>query len=195
MESWNEFQRLNHMAEYQDSIPDTISTTFIILGLTFLFRKKASMNHKYGLDAPLMLSACQNADINHDDIIKWKLFPRYCPFVKGIRRSPVDPHHKGQWHGALSFFICAWTNGWANNRDAGDLRHHGTHYSITVMNMANGCMNISLTEFTLLVMKLEYSGITESISWLEMGIVIMQDKRFCVSHGERFHLPAQPQRE
>ena len=36
--------------------------------------------------------------------------------------------HKGQWHGALMFsLICAWTNGWANNRDAGDLgRWFGT---------------------------------------------------------------------
>ena len=34
-----------------------------------------------------------------------------------------DFPHKGQWRGALaSSLICAWTNGWANNRDAGDLR-------------------------------------------------------------------------
>ena len=31
------------------------------------------------------------------------------------------------------FLICAWTNGWANNRDAGDLRHHGAHYDVIVM--------------------------------------------------------------
>ena len=31
------------------------------------------------------------------------------------------------------FFICAWTNGWANNRDAGDLRHHRAHYDVTVI--------------------------------------------------------------
>ena len=29
--------------------------------------------------------------------------------------------------------ICASTNGWANNRDPGDLRSHGAHYDITVM--------------------------------------------------------------
>ena len=45
------------------------------------------------------------------------------PFVMGIHRSPVDSPHKGQWRGALMLsMICAWTNGWANNRDAGDLR-------------------------------------------------------------------------
>ena len=29
--------------------------------------------------------------------------------------------------------ICAWTNGWANNRDAGNLRHRRAHYEVTVM--------------------------------------------------------------
>ena len=48
-------------------------------------------------------------------------FPRYWPFVRGIHRSPVNSHHKGQWRGALTFsLICAWTDGWVNNRDAGD---------------------------------------------------------------------------
>ena len=38
--------------------------------------------------------------------------------------------HKGQWRGALMFsLICAWKNGWANNRYAGDLRRH----DVTVM--------------------------------------------------------------
>ena len=32
--------------------------------------------------------------------------------------------------------ICAWINGWVNNRDAGDLRHHRTHYDVTVMMLA-----------------------------------------------------------
>ena len=30
-----------------------------------------------------------------DDVIKWKHFLRYWPFVRGIRRSPVNSHHKG----------------------------------------------------------------------------------------------------
>ena len=32
----------------------------------------------------------------HDDVIKWKYFPRYWPFVRGIHRSPVNSSHKGQ---------------------------------------------------------------------------------------------------
>ena len=45
----------------------------------------------------------------HDDVIKWKYFPRYWPFVRGIHRLPVNSPHKGQWRGALMFsLICAW---------------------------------------------------------------------------------------
>ena len=48
----------------------------------------------------------------HDDVIKWKHFPRYWPFVREIHRSPVNSPHKGQWRGALMFsLICAWING------------------------------------------------------------------------------------
>ena len=39
----------------------------------------------------------------HDDVIKWKHFLRYWPFVRGIHRSPVNSPHKGQWRGALMF--------------------------------------------------------------------------------------------
>ena len=28
----------------------------------------------------------------HDDVIEWKSFPCYCPFVRGIHRSPVSSH-------------------------------------------------------------------------------------------------------
>ena len=70
----------------------------------------------------------------HDDVIKWKHFPRYWPFARGIRRSPVNSPHKGQWRGALMFsLICAQINGWVNNRKAGDLRRHRAHYDVIVM--------------------------------------------------------------
>ena len=69
----------------------------------------------------------------HEDIIKWGHFPRYWPFVRGIHWSPVDFPHKCQRRGALIFsLICAWTNGFANNRDAGDLRRHCTYYDVTL---------------------------------------------------------------
>ena len=46
----------------------------------------------------------------HDDVIKWKHFPHYWPFVRGIHRSPVNSPHKGQWRGALMFsLMCAYS--------------------------------------------------------------------------------------
>ena len=70
----------------------------------------------------------------HDDVIKWKNFPRYWPFVRGIHRSKVNSPHKGQWRRALMVsLICAWINAWVNNREAGDLRRHHAHYDVIVM--------------------------------------------------------------
>ena len=70
----------------------------------------------------------------HDDVIKWKHFPRYWPFVRGIHRSPVNSPHKGQWHGAFMFsLICVWINDWVNNREAGHLRRYRAHYDVIVM--------------------------------------------------------------
>ena len=36
----------------------------------------------------------------HDGVIKWKHFPRYWPFVRGIHPSSGNSPHKGQWRGA-----------------------------------------------------------------------------------------------
>ena len=35
---------------------------------------------------------------------------------------------------AMFFSICAWPNGWANTRDAGDLRRNRAHYDVIVRN-------------------------------------------------------------
>ena len=73
----------------------------------------------------------------HDDVIKWKHFPRYWPFVRGIHRSPVNSPHKSQWREALVFTLsCARINGWVNNREAGDLRRYRPHYDVIVMHIS-----------------------------------------------------------
>ena len=60
--------------------------------------------------------------------------------------SPVNSPHKGQSRRALMFsLICAWINGWVNNRDAGDLRCHRTHYDVTVMVNENCCIWIQIS--------------------------------------------------
>ena len=50
--------------------------------------------------------ACDSI-LMHDDVIKWRHFPRYWPFVRGIHRSPVNSPHKGQWRGVWCFLWSA----------------------------------------------------------------------------------------
>ena len=46
----------------------------------------------------------------------------------------VNSPHKGQWRGALMFWLsCIWIYSWVNNRVAGDLRRYCTHYDVIVM--------------------------------------------------------------
>ena len=61
-------------------------------------------------------------------------FSALLAIVRGIHRSPVNSPHRGQWRGALMFsLICAWMNGWVNNREAGDLRRQHAQYDVTVI--------------------------------------------------------------
>ena len=97
----------------------------------------------------------------HYDVIKWKHFPRYWPFVGegGADRPPVNSPHKGQWHGDLMFsLICAWTDGWVNNRDHGDLRRKHAHYDVTIMHIC--VMNINL------IRHIHMSSRTGCSSWI-----------------------------
>ena len=76
---------------------------------------------------------------SHDDIFIWNYFPCQWTFVRRIQRLPVDSPHKGQWRRALMFsLISAWTNGWENNQDAGNLRRHRVNYNVNVMNIVLG---------------------------------------------------------
>ena len=87
-----------------------------------------------------VLTRYESSTCHHDDVIKWKYFSRYWPFVRGIHRSPVNSPHKGQWREALMFpLICVWISGWVNNGEAGDLMRHRAHYDVTVMTLRNIC--------------------------------------------------------
>ena len=70
----------------------------------------------------------------HDEVIKWKHFPFYWPFVWG--NPPVTGGFPPQRPVTRSFdvsLICTWTNCWANNRDVGDVIRHRAHYDVTVV--------------------------------------------------------------
>ena len=87
-------------------------------------------------------------------------FPHYWPFVQGIHRSPMNSSHKGQWRGHLIFsLICAWTNGWVNARDTGNLRHH-SHYDVTVMMMHEVC--VILQSYVQQKMRTAWSAMVEN---------------------------------
>ena len=111
------------------------SYLFLLFSPGFFFWSQLVCQCKGWSNRICMLSVRGFQYINcHDDIIKWKYFPRYWPFVWGIHRWPVNSPHKGQWRGALMFsLICAWIHGLINNCEASDLRCHCTHYDVTVM--------------------------------------------------------------
>ena len=53
--------------------------------LITLPRTKIEMKYLHGIYV-----MCIIKKQSHDDVIKWKHFPRYWPFVRGIHRSPVN---------------------------------------------------------------------------------------------------------
>ena len=117
-----------------------------------------------------------NHKTNHDDVIKWKHFPRYWPFVRGIHRSPVNSPHKGQGRGALMFsLICVRINDWVNNRQAGDLRRYRAHYDVILMQCSKEVDNLLATSLLadsfvfsyrrrLMVPEYEYSDYPREVS-------------------------------
>ena len=61
----------------------------------------------------------------HDDVIKWKHFPRHWPFVRGI--------HPRYWPSVRGIHRSPVNSGWVNNLEAGNLRRHLAHYDVIVM--------------------------------------------------------------
>ena len=118
---FNISSKLYHITLYISVLKTFTKVCFVILLYIFVMKN-------------IIQIGCSAEVICHDDVIKWKHFPRYWPFVRGIHRSPMNSAHKGQWRGALVFsLICAWINGWVNNSEAGDLRRHSAQYDGTVM--------------------------------------------------------------
>ena len=77
------------------------------------------------------------------DVLKWKNFRvsgPLCGEFTGQQWIPLAA--KASDAELWCFFICAWTNGWANYRDAGDLMRHCAHHGVTVMTGLS--LNLSL---------------------------------------------------
>ena len=80
-----------------------------------------SWRHNHGIltDCAGGTEAC-----HHDDVMEWKHFPRYWPFVQGIHRPPVNSPHKGQWRGTLMFsLICVSWCWWFETQSRSSWRH------------------------------------------------------------------------
>ena len=72
--------------------------------------------------------------LEYYDVIKWKHFSHYwllCGEFIGHRWIPLTKAGDAElWFFSL---ICAWINGWVNNRDTDDLRTHRAYYDVTVV--------------------------------------------------------------
>ena len=77
----------------------------------------------------------------HDDVIKWKYFLCYWFFVTGM----WFPSQRPVVRSFSVFIIYAWTNSWANYRDAGDLRHLRANRDVTVLFLCQHQGPLSLT--------------------------------------------------
>ena len=67
-------------------LPNTCQNKiFLIPGLVFITTNDVNSENEGYMVSPWS---------SHDDVIKWKHFPRYWPFVPGIHRSRWIPHTK-----------------------------------------------------------------------------------------------------
>ena len=126
------------------------------LMINLLFKKSEKVSFKFELQLKMSYRRCPATNSNihnhvvdnvyhrkllsamiphftlHNDVIKWKHFLSYWPFVRITHRW--ISRHKGQWRRALTFsFICARINGLVNNREDGDLRRYRAYYDVIVM--------------------------------------------------------------
>ena len=69
----------------------------------------------------------------HDDVIKWKHFPRYWPFLREFPSHRWIPLKRARDSELWWFLSVPWINDWVNNCDAGNMRRHRVHWGVIVM--------------------------------------------------------------
>ena len=70
---------------------------------------------------------------HQDDVINGNIYRVTGPLHGEFTGHRLIPLTKTSDMELWFFFICAWINGWVNNREAGDLRRHCAHYDVIVM--------------------------------------------------------------
>ena len=113
--------------------------------LNSAFRRVPSAVTPFPINSPnsfywLYIISPQWNDTSHDDIMKWKYFPHYRPFVRGIHQSLVDSLYKGpaMWN-FWFFFMSAQTSCSTNIHPTNYLRWWRS-CDISVMNSWNNTL-------------------------------------------------------
>ena len=70
-------------------------------------------------------------EIYLDDVIKWKHFPRYWSFVRGIHRSPGHRWIPLTKASEAELWCFVWSTPQQTFEQTSDLRHHRPHYDVT----------------------------------------------------------------
>ena len=92
----------------------------------------------------------------HDDVIKWKHFPRYWPFVRGIYRSPLISPHNRPVARSFDVFFDLRLNKQLNKQSRGWWfetlsRSLWRHCNVSLEGMIDTCSNNSYISTTLRV--------------------------------------------
>ena len=112
--------------------------------LNSAFRRVPSAVTPFPIDSPnsfywpYIISPQWN-DTSHDDIMKWKYFLHYRPFVRAIHQSLVDSLYKGPAMWNFRFFMSAQTSCSTNIHLTSDLRWWRS-CDISVMNSWNNTL-------------------------------------------------------
>ena len=99
--------------------------------------------------------------LSRDDVIKWKHFLRYWPFVWGIHRSPLNSPHKGQWRGALMFSLISALNkrlskqlwGWWFETPSRSLWRHCNYFWTFTMHFCTSVFALWISIYRLQLLK------------------------------------------
>ena len=121
-----------------------------------------------------LLQSCTKPLIYHDDVIKWKHFPRYWPFGLRIHRSQVNSLHKGQWRATLMFSLIYALNKrlgkqlwgwWFETPSCSSWRHWNV---LTVMLMYVSIGSSSMTNSSRFMLGTFRSTLTPSLQAVEL---------------------------
>ena len=82
----------------------------VILLIVILVSVSCQIGFVHNNEKGLVQQCNGHGNSDHDDVIKWKHFPCYRTFVRGIYQSTVNSPRKGQWRRALMFSMSCGLN-------------------------------------------------------------------------------------